>query len=140
MEHQVNIINMAPSTVNVLRKYRLIDELNLPYIEQTIFGGEAVPLQAVEDWSKCAPNAKIINAYGPTEATIWATYYTVDGNTSVNSRNGLIPIGKPAKNVQCYLHKDANISSQDNQGELWLGGEQIFYGYINNKELWLYQQ
>jgi D-alanine--poly(phosphoribitol) ligase subunit 1 len=134
LEHEVNVINMAPSTVNILKKYRILDEVQLPFITRTIFGGEAVPFQYTQDWQKAAPNTTMINAYGPTEATIWATYYTVSADTEKETRNGLIPIGRPAKKVLCHMHRDESISTRENQGELWLGGEHIFNGYINNPE------
>ena len=134
MDHQVNIVSMAPSAVNILKKYRILGEADLSFIDTTIFGAEALPYQYVLDWKMAAKNSSMVNAYGPTETTIWATYYTVDNDTAHELVNGLVPIGKPARNVDCHIHQQDSISTNANQGELWISGTQLFEGYLNNTQ------
>ncbi len=72
------------------------------------------------------------NFYGPTEATMDATYYKCEAD----SKNKSIPIGKPLYNTQAYiLDKFLNPVPVGVTGELFLGGVQIAKGYFNRPEL-----
>jgi len=133
LEYKVNVIITTPSTVNILKKYRILGEVDLSFVDVSIFTGEAVPLHIINDWKKTASNSSIINAYGPTETTIWATFHEYK-ESDVISDNGLIPIGKASKYIDAHLYQDESVSSNPLQGELWLGGSQVFDGYINNPE------
>jgi amino acid adenylation domain-containing protein/thioester reductase-like protein len=73
---------------------------------------------------------EIINAYGPTEATVQVTEFAVD------KAYANIPIGKPINNVKCYI-VDNNLKSLPAGviGELVVGGEVLARGYYNQPEL-----
>jgi len=133
LEHKINVIITTPSTVNILKKYRILGEVDLSFVDISIFTGEAVPLHIINDWKKTAINSSIINAYGPTETTIWATFHEYKATDAI-SDNGLIPIGKASKYIDAHLYQDESVSNNPLQGELWLGGSQVFDGYINNPE------
>ncbi|MCP4155192.1 MAG: amino acid adenylation domain-containing protein, partial [bacterium] len=72
------------------------------------------------------------NIYGPTEATIYASEYTLnqwDGT-------GSIPIGKPMQNLDLYiLDKNGNIQPLGVAGELCIAGVGLARGYLNRPEL-----
>ncbi len=73
---------------------------------------------------------KVINAYGPTEVTVQSNDFVVD--KFYNN----IPIGKPIANVSNYI-LDAQLCPLPIGaiGELFIGGEGITRGYLNNPEL-----
>lgn len=78
------------------------------------------------------PNTKtrIINAYGPTEFTVIATYHELD-MTRVYDK---IPIGRPIDNACTYiLDENLSLVPAGIPGELCLAGNQISEGYWNNK-------
>lgn len=69
---------------------------------------------------------QIINAYGPTEATVHATQFLVD--RAYES----FPIGKPLSNVTCYVvDTHLNLLPVGAIGELLIGGEGLARGYLN---------
>lgn len=72
----------------------------------------------------------IINAYGPTEATVHATQFSLD-RAYEN-----IPIGKPLNNVKCYVVDTClNLLPIGTIGELLIGGEGLARGYLNLPEV-----
>ncbi|MFA6539322.1 MAG: amino acid adenylation domain-containing protein [Negativicutes bacterium] len=73
---------------------------------------------------------QLVNEYGPTEFTISATAFKVDGLYQN------IPIGKPLANSACYIvDRWGNLQPDGVPGELCLAGVQIARGYLNQPEL-----
>jgi amino acid adenylation domain-containing protein len=72
---------------------------------------------------------KFYNLYGPTESTVFITYYHVDKKMKE------IPIGKAPKNVRLYI-----VDPQGHRlpvgaaGELWVAGPQVSRGYLNRPD------
>ena len=131
-DHQLTFGVMAPSMLRYLRPY--FDEIDLPNMKACIVTAEASPLDLVLEWQKCIPNAKVFDFYGPTEATIYCTYYEVT-NSNNKALNGMLSIGKPLKNVEAIIVDTENsILSKGEKGELCVSGDQITPGYWNNPE------
>ncbi len=64
--------------------------------------------------------------YGPTETTIWST---VKGLTYTSNIN----IGKPIANTKAYiLDHYKNLQPIGAAGELFIGGDGLASGYLNN--------
>ena len=124
---------MVPSMLHFLRPY--FKEIDLPEMKYSLFCGEALPTDITIEWSKCLPNAKIMNVYGPTEDTIFCTQYTFNRDSENKSRNGILSIGK-AMNYNCNIIIDENnqILPSGKMGELCLGGIQLTPGYWKNPE------
>ena len=78
IREQVNVLTQTPSAVAALSPQGL---------ESTalLLGGEACPVEVVDRW---APGRVVINAYGPTEATVYAS---MSAPLAVGS--GVVPIG-----------------------------------------------
>ena len=73
---------------------------------------------------------QIINAYGPTEATVFATAYRVLG------AEPKIPIGRPAHNMVAYVvDRHHHLVPPGEEGELLLAGPQLAAGYLNASKL-----
>ncbi|NQZ10648.1 MAG: amino acid adenylation domain-containing protein, partial [Algicola sp.] len=73
---------------------------------------------------------KIVNHYGPTEAAVVSTAYTLPLNGGSTP-----PIGKPISNVKSYVLKDGVLVPQGCVGELYIGGASVARGYLNQPEL-----
>lgn len=72
----------------------------------------------------------LFNLYGPTEATVFASAYLVE-NDMPN-----IPIGKPIQNTKLYVLNDAlRLQPIGTPGELFIGGDCVARGYLNDEEL-----
>jgi amino acid adenylation domain-containing protein len=98
-----------------------------------ILGGEALFGSNLSLWRIGAPETRIINEYGPTEAVVGCCVYEVDANTP---RKGAVPIGRPIANTQLYiLDKFLQPLPIGVPGELYIGGAGVARGYLNRPEL-----
>lgn len=89
--------------------------------------GDPLPISLGQQWACCM---QVLNGYGPTEATIYASTFRVEKHDKIMS------IGKPLANYLCYVLLDgfqpAHISGH---GELHIGGVGVARGYVNRPEL-----
>ncbi len=132
-DHKLTVTSMTPSLLLYLRPF--FSELNLESVKLSILGGEALPLDLTEEWSKVVPNASIVNNYGPTENTVCCSNYIFNRNGKNKSYNGLLAIGKPmSRNEIIVVDENNRLLGCDEKGELCLGGDQLTSGYWNNPE------
>lgn len=97
-----------------------------PSLKGVIYAGESCDLNTALYW---AQHVTLYNCYGPTEATVNATYKKIDnGNIKL--------IGKPIDNVQCYI-LDTTMQQlpSGSVGELYIGGIGVARGYLNRPDL-----
>jgi len=132
-DHQLTFGAMAPSMIRYLRPY--FDEINIPGMRYNILTAEASPVDLIIEWSKCIPNAEIIDFYGPTEATIYCTYNKFNRNGNNKQLNGMLSIGKPMYGLKAIIIDEENhILSSNEKGELCISGDQLTSGYWKNPE------
>jgi amino acid adenylation domain-containing protein len=133
VDQKLTVTIMVPSILQYLRPY--FEEIDLPFMKYSIFGGEALMSDIIEQWSHCIPNAEIVNVYGPTEDTIFCTSYSYNKNTSNKTSNGIVSIGKAMLGTETIIVNDNNEPVEPGRvGELCLGGVQLTSGYWNNDE------
>lgn len=132
-DHHLTFGAMAPSMIRYLRPY--FDEINIPSFRYCILTAEASPLELIREWSDCIPNAVIYDFYGPTEATIYCTWYEFPKNREGKHLNGMLSIGKAMTGLQAIIKDDNNnILGPNEKGELCIAGPQLTSGYWNNPE------
>ncbi|MEP1488776.1 MAG: AMP-binding protein [Algibacter sp.] len=132
-EFRLTVAAMVPSILNYLRPY--FDEINCPSMRLSLFAGEALPLDIVEEWSNCIPNALISNAYGPTECTIICIQYQYKKNEINKVCNGILSIGKEMTGINTIIIDEENqVVKSGKKGELCLSGIQLTEGYWQNEE------
>lgn len=88
------------------------------------------------DYNKLKPlmekDAKVINSYGLTEATIDSTYY-VCKETSIEP-SAPIPIGRPFKGVRISIRDNYhNLVPHGHIGEIYIGGDGLAVGYDDDQ-------
>ena len=99
----------------------------LPTLRQLVVAGERCPATIATTWS---PGRRFINAYGPTESTVWATYKEVE------TVGASVPIGRPVGNTQAYiLDEHLQPVPIGVAGELYIAGAQLARGYWARPEL-----
>jgi len=77
-------------------------------------------------------SVKLINGYGPTEFTVYATTRVVDYEADI----GGVPIGRPVANSWSFVCDEyGNLLPKGVTGELCLSGDQISTGYWHRPEL-----
>lgn len=131
-DHQLTVALMAPSIITYLRPY--FDEIDLPAMRYSLFCGEALREDVTSEWADCLPNAEIYNVYGPTEDTIFCTYYKFNRNGANKNHNGVLSIGKTmASGKVDVFGEDGRRVAAGELGELCLTGNQLFSGYWKNE-------
>ncbi|KAK3807010.1 MAG: Non-ribosomal peptide synthetase module [Benniella sp.] len=97
-----------------------------------VIAGEALPSTLLRVLHGQIPNGRIINDYGPTEATVSSTTWKCPSGF-----NGeLVPIGRPIANKKIYiLDEDRQPVPLGSAGELYIGGVGIARGYLNRPDL-----
>ena len=132
-EYPIQFAIIVPSVLSMLKPY--FDTISLPTLSVVALSGEAVPLELTMQWQVCCPNARFFNFYGPTECTIFCTYYEIP-RTGIQTLNGIVSIGKANRNAkQLCLDEEANHTEVDEKSILWIGGDQVSPGYLNNEQL-----
>ncbi len=132
-EHKLTFGAMAPSMIRYLRPY--FDEIDVPSMRYNILTAEASPIYLINEWSKCIPNAEIYDFYGPTEATIYCTFYKFTRNGNNKHLNGLSSIGKALNGLNAIIiDEKSRILGANQKGELCISGGQLTPGYWNNPE------
>src|SRR5262249_36837558 len=100
----------------------------LSSLRPLVVAGEAVTRSLVEDWAR---GRRMINAYGPTEITVWAT-----GHDCSSDESGAPPIGRPITNKRIYiLDGHGRTSPTWVAGEIYIGGVGVARGYLDRREM-----
>ncbi|ARU63632.1 hypothetical protein CBW65_23400 [Tumebacillus avium] len=102
-------------------------------LRHLLVGGEAVDARWMREVIQHGAPKRLLNAYGPTESTTFATWQNVY-DLAVDVVN--IPIGLPIANTSAYV-LDAHLQPVPVgvAGELYLGGDGVAQGYLNRREL-----
>src|SRR5690606_26794272 len=132
-KHRVTVLNQTPTAFYSLNKVCENEEVVLSKIRYVIFGGEALAPIKLKRWKALHPKTKMINMYGITEITVHATYKEI-GYYEIE--NGIGNIGKAIATGSLYL-LDNNMNPVPTGviGEIYVGGEGVARGYMNNPEL-----
>jgi amino acid adenylation domain-containing protein len=113
------------------------DRLSLPpALKLVVVGGERVLVTKVEQWQEyVGSQVRLVNAYGPTEATISALWCDLSAlNLTVSLSE--VPVGRPVANTQTYiLDNHLQPVPIGVAGELYIGGHGLARGYLNRPEL-----
>ncbi len=99
-----------------------------------VIGGEAVqPAYVQRVFDSGFPPRQIINGYGPTETTTFATCHAI---TPADLASGAIPIGRPISGREAYIVTSAGRQAEPGEeGELCIGGEAVALGYLDAPDL-----
>ncbi len=102
-------------------------------LRQLLAGGDVLSVAHIRKALQHLPNCQLINGYGPTENTTFTCCHQISA-ASVEGRS--IPIGRPIANTQVYIlddnHQPVPVGVH---GELYIGGDGLARGYLNQPEL-----
>lgn len=134
-----------PRLAHLIGQYQVSHGLSLPSLYQAlldqlqrthgadsfecwIVAGEACPPSLVAQHRKTLPQARLVNEYGPTEATVWATYEVLEPNRTLT-------IGRPIAGMDLRVLNEHGIASGIGEtGEIVLAGPTLARGYRNKPE------
>ncbi|WP_260452131.1 D-alanine--poly(phosphoribitol) ligase subunit DltA [Streptococcus anginosus] len=105
----------------------------MPGITHFYFDGEELTVKTAQKLRDRFPNARIINAYGPTEATVALSAVAITDDMLTNMKR--LPIGyTKADSPTFVIDEDGNKLSNGEQGEIIVSGPAVSKGYMNNPE------
>lgn len=133
VEQGITFIAVVPSTLSYLKPY--FNSINLPAIRYSLVCGESFPIELANLWQHCVPNGKIVNIYGPTEATVFTHSYHYSSDLHDKSYNNIMALGDLIKNMETLLLDESGTEVMPGEkGELCITGKQLTSGYLNNPE------
>jgi non-ribosomal peptide synthetase-like protein len=120
MERGVTVLSCVPTLLAMM-------EIEVPTIRLLILGGEQCPQELAARW--CNAARRVVNTYGPTEATVVTTWHECHPDR-------VITIGKPLPTYQVYiLDEDLEPVARGEEGEIHIGGVCLARGYVNRPDL-----
>ena len=113
---------------------------DVPHLRVVALGGEPIPVAVVNKWSPCL---RLINTYGVTECTVCQT--AVDTFAGCPAQD----VGRPFEDAIMHIEPDpslggwskldaggassSDVDSPTTFGRLYIGGQQVGRGYLNNQ-------
>lgn len=125
---EIDLLDTTPSLAELLVRECIEAQCEMPSM---LIGGEAIN---PELWTQIAEyftdrDSFAMNVYGPTECTVNASFADIEASSSPN-------IGKGLHNVRLYvMNQTGQVLPVGAKGELFIGGEGVSQGYINNEKL-----
>ncbi|MEC3980481.1 non-ribosomal peptide synthetase [Amycolatopsis sp. H20-H5] len=103
-------------------------------LRDLVVGGEQLDLAAVRRTLAAGPPKRLVNGYGPTEGTSFATYFECTETALRDVER--VPIGYALQQTDLFVLDDAlNPVAPGVTGELCLGGPGVATGYLHRPEL-----
>jgi amino acid adenylation domain-containing protein len=103
---------------------RTLDPESQIHLDTLVVGGERCSQDLIAAWSR---GRRMVNAYGPTETTVCATISTALAPL------GQSTLGTPVPNTVVYvLDEELNCVAPGQPGEIYVAGESLARGYVND--------
>ena len=138
-EHRITLLNMVTgywrAFVQELAEGLPVGDLRS--VRHFDVGGEKMLLEDLAAWrASDLRGTPVVNAYGPTEAVVSASSFTITPQTELPEGARSVPIGKAFPGRRLYvLDEDRRPVELGETGELYVGGTQLARGYLNDAEL-----
>lgn len=131
-QHGIDCLKIVPShlqaLLNTAHPARLLPQC-------LVLGGEALSWEFVAHLQALKPDCRILNHYGPTEATVGVLTYTVPAQPA-KAPGETVPLGYPLAHTQVYvLDEHQQPVPKGLPGELYIGGATVARGYLHQSEL-----
>ncbi|WP_221361134.1 non-ribosomal peptide synthetase [Streptomyces beigongshangae] len=126
-----SFIKLTPGHLDILTEQlttEQVDQLSQVYV----VAGETLPGETANRSLEVLGKGRMINEYGPTEASVGSTIHPVTGHVDLD----VVPIGRPLPNMTAYV-LDASMQPVPTGvlGELYVGGTGVARGYAGRPDL-----
>ncbi|WP_406369775.1 amino acid adenylation domain-containing protein [Streptomyces sp. NBC_00647] len=122
-----SFLKLTPGHLEVLGG-QLSDEQIGALTTRIVVAGESLPGALVERWRRLLGDGRVVNEYGPTEATVGTCVFPIE-----TAYEGVVPIGRPLPNVHMrVLDAELRPVPVGVVGELYVGGSGVARGYTGD--------
>ena len=118
-KERINFLIMTPTFIKMLLIDNNFNEINYPDIKYMFFCGECLEVETAKKIKERFKNIKVINAYGPTEATCFISLTEI---TNKMLSENYLPVGKI---------KTSAVKIEIDNNEIILKGKSVFNGYLD---------
>ncbi|MFJ8912672.1 amino acid adenylation domain-containing protein [Amycolatopsis sp. NPDC102389] len=126
LRHEVTFVQGVPSVLAVLARTPLP-----PSVRTVAIAGEPLSRALVDRLHRNDGVRRIVNCYGPTEATVNCSSYEVGRDEQADP-----PIGTPLPGAEFSVRdRDGSCLDDGETGELWVSGALVTRGYLGRPEL-----
>ena len=128
-DNQAGVLKLTPSHLALVKDR----DNRQSRVKRIIVGGEAFETNlALQVWNSFGRQVEIYNEYGPTEATVGCMVHLFDPQQDTRA---VVPIGKPAANMQIFLlDENLNPVPENVTGEIYISGAGLARGFLNNPQ------
>ncbi|MEH1767282.1 MAG: amino acid adenylation domain-containing protein [Nostoc sp.] len=131
--NNVTRLVLVPSLLRILLNTSSILQLQLPQLKLWISSGEALSIDLLEQFRRSLPDSTLLNLYGSSEVSGDVSCYSLSPQAPLPES---VLIGRAIANTQIYI---LDTSRQPVPigvpGELYIGGDGLARGYLNQPEL-----
>lgn len=122
----------TPSFARVCVTENSFNNEMLTKLESMIFIGETLSKSLTKELIYRFPETRIINGYGPTEATVGVSLNYMSQDLIDDEKS--LPVGYPMENCRIKIIDECGNSLKDGEkGEIVIIGPSVSKGYFNNK-------
>ncbi|GJF28376.1 hypothetical protein KNE206_10760 [Kitasatospora sp. NE20-6] len=128
-----DFLKLTPGHLEMLeRQFEQLAPGTGPVTRTLVVGGEALSARTAARWCELLGGARVVNEYGPTEATVGNAVHTVTGPLAAET----VPIGRPIPGTSMHV-LDAHLQRVPAgvAGELYIGGGHLARGYLGRPGL-----
>lgn len=124
----------TPSLADMCLMSKKFSQELLPRLKMFFFCGEVLPNTTAKQLMEQFPDADIINAYGPTEATVAVTSQLV--TKELAEAESALPVGKPKPNCKIEIWRpDGTLADRNETGEIVIKSDTVGRGYFKQMKL-----
>src|SRR5271165_3164559 len=130
---QITIWYSVPSALMLLLLHANLKAEKLPHLRTILFAGEVFPMKYLRQLADLLPQVELFNLYGPTETNVCTYYHVERKRLAVMDK---LPIGIACENTEVFAVNDQDqiVNQPGEQGELYVRGPAVTYGYWADTE------
>ena len=122
-------LQTTPSRMNLLMEDEAFLRAGAEHLKTIVVAGEKPSMALVCGMQKAFPAARLLNGYGPTEATVYSSFQDLTHAREVS-------IGRPIGGMRFYLMDDCGrLTPPGVPGTAYIAGAGVCNGYVGRRQL-----